>query len=153
MLQRLIIVDRSDSRLDDDLRRNWCGDATLRSSRTGVGENDASGRNFIGLNGNGANAERRRCSIDRVSASAARGCTMICRKCGLEKPPGEFYDGKYRCKPCLAVYFRQYERKRVRMPRGRHERSAEVTNVSGDTPRPASVYLKPEAIYHARCEQ
>src|SRR5216110_3423954 len=39
------------------------------------------------------------------------------------------------------------------MPRGRHERSAEVTNVSGDTPRPASVYLKPEAIYHARCEQ
>jgi len=78
---------------------------------------------------------------------------MICRNCGLDKPPTEFYDGKYRCKPCLAVYFKQYERKRVRMPRGRHERSAEVTNVSGDTPRPASVYLKPEAIYHARCEQ
>jgi len=88
-----------------------------------------------------------------VGASATERCNMICRNCGLDKPPTEFYDGKYRCKPCLAVYFKQYERKRVRMPRGRHERSAEVTNVSGDTPRPASVYLKPEAIYHARCEQ
>src|SRR2546427_8913888 len=88
-----------------------------------------------------------------VGARAVERCNMICRHCGLDKPPTEFYDGKYRCKPCLAVYFKQYERKRVRMPRGRHERSAEVTNVSGDTPRPASVYLKPEAIYHARCEQ
>ncbi len=30
MLQRLIIVDRSDSRLDDDLRRNWGGAAMRR---------------------------------------------------------------------------------------------------------------------------
>ncbi len=118
-----------------------------------MGENDASGRNFIGLNGNGANAERRRCSIDRVSASAARGCTMICRKCGLEKPPGEFYDGKYRCKPCLAVYFRRYNRERADRPRNHRDPSYQVTDVCREAPRPASVYVKPEAIYHARCEQ
>jgi hypothetical protein len=68
------------------------------------------------------------------------------RNCSLDKPPTEFDDGKYRCKPCLALYDPQ----RARMPRGRHERSAEVTNVRGDAP---SVYLKPEAIYHSRCEQ
>src|SRR3989441_12530115 len=88
-----------------------------------------------------------------VGASATERCNMICRNCGLDKPPTEFYDGKYRCKPYLAVNFKPYERKRVRMPRGRHERSAEVTNVSGGTRRPASVYLKPEAIYHARWGQ
>lgn len=78
---------------------------------------------------------------------------MICRNCGLDKPATEFYDGEYRCTPCVAESFKPYERKRVRVPRERHERSAEVTNVRGDTPRPASVYLKPEAVYHARCEQ
>jgi len=84
-----------------------------------------------------------------VGASAVERCNMICRSCGLDKPPTDFYDGKYRCKPCLALY----DRKRARLPQGRRERSAEVTNVRGDTPRPSSVYLKPEAIYHARCEQ
>ena len=78
---------------------------------------------------------------------------MICGKCGLEKPATEFYDGKDDCKPCLAVDFKRDDRVRADVPRSRHERSAEVTNVRGDTPRPASVYLKPEAIYHARCEQ
>ena len=78
---------------------------------------------------------------------------MICRKCGLEKPAAEFYDGKVRCKPCLAVSFKRYDRQRAGVRRNRHERSHEVTNVRGDTPRPVSVYLKPEAIYHTRCEQ
>ena len=78
---------------------------------------------------------------------------MVCRACGQEKPATEFHDGTDECKPCLAVDFKRYDRGSADAPRSRRERSAEVTNVREDTPRPASVYLKLEAMYHARCEQ
>ena len=57
-------------------------------------------------------------------------CPMTCQTCGLEKPSDEVNDDG-RCDSC----------------RG------EITDVRGHAPPPASVYLKPDAIYHARCEQ
>ena len=58
-------------------------------------------------------------------------CPMTCQTCGLEKPPDEVNDDDGRCDSC----------------RG------EITDVRRHAPPPASVYLKPDAIYHARCEQ
>jgi len=58
-------------------------------------------------------------------------CPMTCQTCGLEKPSDEVNDDDGRCDSC----------------RG------EITDVRRHAPAPASVYLKPDAIYHARCEQ
>ncbi len=78
---------------------------------------------------------------------------MICRKCGLDKHSDEFCDGKYRCKPCLAVYFKRYDEKRADRRRNRRDPSYQLADLRRDAPAPASAYLKPEAMYHARCEQ
>jgi hypothetical protein len=55
---------------------------------------------------------------------------MTCRTCGLEKPSNEVNDDD-RCQSCRV----------------------DLTDVRGQAPAPSSVYLKPDAIYHARCEQ
>ena len=56
---------------------------------------------------------------------------MTCRTCGLEQPSNEVDDDGGQCHSC----------------RG------EIVDARAHAPAPASVYLKPDAIYHARCEQ
>ena len=58
-------------------------------------------------------------------------CPMTCQTCGLEKPSNEIDDDDGPCPSCRA----------------------ESTDVRRHAPPPASVYLKPDALYHARCER
>ena len=58
-------------------------------------------------------------------------CAVTCRTCGLEKPSIEVDDDAGQCRSC----------------RG------EIIDVRADAPAPASMYLKPDAIENARCEQ
>jgi hypothetical protein len=83
---------------------------------------------------------------------------MSCRKCGVKKPPVDFYDGKSTCKTCLAAYFRHYYRThtaRKRAAQRGHHHDGDPDEVR-ELPRASlpsvAIYLKEETFYHARCE-